>query len=111
MATDLFRQDGWEIDLLIDRSHDEIMARLSDHESDIIGISASGDHALDGLSRLVISIRIVKPQAYIFLSGSVLDEAAEKIDLLNLDGVARDFDGAMALMDQLGDVRPQNWRS
>lgn len=100
MATDLFRRDGWDIDLLVGRSQDEIIARVARSDFSIVGISASGDHSLKALSKLVVALRLSKPEAYIFLSGSVLDEAAAEVELLGLDGAARDFDGAKALMDQ-----------
>lgn len=100
MATDLFRQKGWEIDLILGQSHDELVDQICRSKASIIGLSASGDHSTAALSRLVIALRISNPFANIFVSGSIVQEARETVALMELDGMAAGMEEAKALMSQ-----------
>lgn len=98
MAADLFRKEGWEIDLLIDKSHDELVETISQSDAIIIGISAGGEHAVEPLSKLIIALRISNPKARIFISGNIVDDAREAIDLMGADGVVTDVEDAKRIM-------------
>ncbi|WP_147110263.1 B12-binding domain-containing protein [Tateyamaria sp. syn59] len=99
MAADLFRRDGWDVTLLIGKSHEELVAEIGQSQSIIIGISAGGGHALDALSRLVVALRLEKPDAALFVSGPILETDAETVSLLDIDGMAQDFETAQALIE------------
>ena len=101
MAADLFRQDGWRIELLTNRDHDELVAEIVAAEAGLIGLSASGANALDALTRLVLAIRIERPCAAIFVGGHIVAEAGDKLALLDIEGMAADLNGARAVLDRL----------
>jgi methanogenic corrinoid protein MtbC1 len=98
MATDLFRKNGWEIDLKVGKTHDELVAEISRSDAAVIGISAGGNHVVQPLSRLMVALRITNPRAWIFICGNVVDEAREAIDLMDPDGVVTDIDTALDVM-------------
>lgn len=103
MAADLFRKMGWDIDLLLGRSHDELVDEISQSDALIIGISAGGEHSLAALARLVVALRISKPQAFIVISGNMVDKMRVSIDLMDVDGRVSDIDDAKHLMNGLWD--------
>lgn len=103
MAADLFRKEGWDIDLKIDKSHDELVDDLSTSDAIVIGLSAAGNKSIEPLSKLIIALRISNPKAHIFVSGNVVDEARDAVDLMDADGVVTDVDEAMSLMCSVWD--------
>lgn len=103
MAADLFRKEGWEIDLKVDKTHDELVEDLSTSHAIIIGLSAGGNKAIEPLSKLVIALRISNPKAHIFVSGQIVEEAREEIALMDVDGTVTDIDEALQVMSAVWD--------
>lgn len=101
MAADLFRKDGWDIDLQVGLDHDALVARIEENPSGIVGLSISGEHSVEALSRLVVAIHICCPHAILFVSGQNIDEARPFLSLMGLDGVAASIDDAK---DQLSSL-------
>ncbi len=99
MAADLFRKDGWEIDLMIGRSHDELVEDIEQSHHYLIGLSSAGRHSSAELARLIIALRISKPTAYIMVSGQIVNDAEDIVSVLDADGAANDFETAQAIMD------------
>jgi methanogenic corrinoid protein MtbC1 len=104
MAADLFRKEGWDIDLQVGRSHDDLVDRLSEPTCRIIGLSAGGVHSAAPLARLLIALRISNPSALIFLSGQFLTTNPEMVGLMDIDGTADDYAGAQSVMDRLWSI-------
>lgn len=103
MAADLFRKEGWDIDLQIDDDHDSLVSYLVESDAALIGISAGGQHSLPALSRLIVALRIKMPGTALFVSGQITQEAADAINLIGVDGMVNDIDAAKALMIDLWD--------
>ena len=101
MAADLFRRDGWDITLKLGLSHDELVAHMEGSDAVLFGVSAAGEHSIRALSQLVIALRISNPNTKIFVSGNAITEAADKISLMGLDGVAADIQTARDVMASL----------
>lgn len=101
MASDLFRQDGWDIDLALDETHATLVERIRTAPSYVVGLSAGGIHALDALARLVVAIRVCRPDSVIIVSGNIVSEADQTIRLMGVDGSAVDYEGARAQFERL----------
>ncbi len=101
MATDLLREEGWNIDLKVGISHKDLVREIGASNSRLIGLSAAGAHSVVDLAKLVIALRISNPQAYILISGKVVSEARELVDLMDADAVADDYAGAKAALELL----------
>lgn len=99
MAADLFRKDGWDIELMIGKSHDELIADITTSDMVVIGLSASGERMLEALSKLVIALRIKKPTLKIFVSGHIVAEHADTVALMDIDGMAADYETAKYLLE------------
>lgn len=106
MAADLFRKDGWDIDLRIGRSHEELLRDIGRSGHRVIGLSAGGRHAAEPLARLVGVIRTGHPDARIMVSGKIVQDDRALVSSLGLDGLAEDFPTAQAIMDRLCKTSP-----
>ena len=103
MAADLFRKDGWDIDLMIGSSHDELVEDIKQSTPNLIGLSSAGRHSCAELARLIVALRISKPSAYIMVSGQIVNDAKDIVSLLGADGVANDFETARTILEELWD--------
>lgn len=100
MAADLFGSEGWNIDLKTGMSHDEMVAEMSASPYSILGLSAGGDHALGDLARLLVALRICRPDLKIFLGGQITDAPQELVSLLDVDGSASTVEDAQDVLQQ-----------
>lgn len=106
MAADLFRKEGWNIELMIGKSHDELVEDIEHSPHYLIGLSSAGRHSAAELARLIIALRISRPFAYIMVSGQIVNDAEDIVSVLGADGVANDFESAQAIMEELWDRLP-----
>jgi len=101
MAADIFRKDGWEIALKVGLDHDALVAEIERAPVGIVGLSVSGRHSIDALSRLVVALHIACPQAILIVSGPNIEEVRPILSLMGLDGIADTMDDAKAQFTQL----------
>ncbi len=105
MASDLLRADGWTIDLAIGETHEQLIERIAEAQPVIIGLSAAGEHAMPGLAKLVMAVRICTPDASIFVGGHIVDSYADLIQLSGVDAMAVDYDESRAALQRLWESR------
>lgn len=103
MAADLFRKEGWEIDLKVGLHHNQLVDEIESANPKVIGISCAGAHAIDALAHLVVALRITCPGSAIVLSGQIVNEAREMIDLMGADAVVTSVPEAKSIMSGLWD--------
>jgi len=101
MAADLFKQDGWDIDLVLDADHDELIDRIAHSGHIIIGLSAGGKHALETLTRVILAIRVSAPDARVLVAGNIVNELPDQIRLTGVDAQCATIEEARAEMDRL----------
>ena len=101
MATDLLREQGWLVDLQLTLDHDALVAKVVESGHVIIGVSAAGEHALPALAKLVLAIRVSRPDAAIMVSGNIVDQARDRIALMGVDGMSQTFAEASAMLDEM----------
>lgn len=101
MAADLARKDGWEIEFEIDATHEELVDRIAQGGYTLVGLSGGGDHAVANMARLVFALRISAPDTMIVVSGNIVDVSADSVRLMQVDGMGRDYDSAMAEIERL----------
>ncbi|MEM9910392.1 MAG: cobalamin-dependent protein [Pseudomonadota bacterium] len=99
MATDLFRRRGWHILLLVGLEHDALLSRISRADATALGVSAAGQHAAPQLARLLLDLRIVRPDCRVFISGNIVSEARDLVHSLLPDGVAQSVEDAERLLE------------
>lgn len=101
MVTDLMRQQGWDIDLEVGLQHDQLLEVILNSNKPIIGLSAGGVHTLAELAKLVIAIRLGAPKKLILVSGPIVEESREEVQLMGVDATATSYDGAVEELDML----------
>lgn len=101
MAADLFRKNGWDINLKIDTSIDELASEFRVAHPRIVGLSAGGEHAIEALAHLIIVIRINSPATAIMVSGQVVNEALDIVRLMGPDAIAFEFADVESEMERL----------
>lgn len=92
MISDLLAKDGWSITTRTGRDHDELVEDIAERDWRIIGLSAGGSHAIEPLARLIVALRIHKPDAKILIGGRILLEAHDSVLAMRPDAVAMDLD-------------------
>lgn len=105
VATDLFRDAGWDIDLAIGANHETLMARIEEAEPQIIGLSLSTEQRLVALVRLVVAVRLVSPGVVIGVAPGSSVDAKRLRDLVDIDLVFTDAPSAIRELERLIQLR------
>jgi len=103
MAADLFRHDGWLIDLKVGRSHDELVEELVETDYAILGLSAAHADCLPELVRLTAAVRVSTPHVRIVIAGRLAEVEPRLQELTDADAVSNDFDTLRAIMEDFHD--------
>ncbi len=101
MAVDLFRRQGWDVEHLIDLNHDQILEAAQDADIVLVGLSASGRRRRAALLRLVVALRIARPELRILLSGRVAKSEPDFLSQVGIDAIVEDVDTALKTVQQL----------
>lgn len=103
MAADLFRREGWEIDLEIGQSHDDLLMAQHLGAYPVIGLSASSEAMILPLARFVRAARLLTPGALIYIAGEITHLHRDIAVTVGADGALSDPVAAMrdisALLD------------
>ena len=100
MAADLFRKEGWDIDLKVGLSHDELVDEIESISPHILGLSAAGEHSIQALARLILSVRIVSPATLTLVSGAIVEECTDMVAALGVDAMVSEVDTAKLAMEE-----------
>lgn len=99
MAADLFRREGWLIDLKAGRSHDELMEELGWTEFGILALTATTGKVLPDLTRLIAAVRVTAPHARILVAGRLAQLEPGLALMTDADAAAGDIEQARAVLD------------
>lgn len=98
MATDLFRREGWDLELAIGLTYDELIARADDHAYHAVVLVAHSDRMIEPLTRLTMALRISLPLAQIIVAGNVVVGTPDIAELVGADAVIDDIETAVATL-------------
>lgn len=101
MAADMFRRSGWEVTHLVYMTHDEIVEAAQDVDIVLLGLSASGRRQRAALLKLVVALRVVRPDLKIILSGEITNREPDLIAQIGIDAIVRDVPSALAAVEDL----------
>lgn len=94
IATDVFRRNGWEIDMMIGLDHDALLDRADLRSYRMIVLVANTDALIARLTRLVLALRISHPLATIIVAGHIVDHHPDICTLVGADDVIKDIENA-----------------
>ncbi|MBI1170389.1 hypothetical protein GC209_03215 [bacterium] len=101
MAADMARAKGWDIELFVGRTHDELIEVIGTRDTAVIGLSASARRSLPDLIKLIVGLRISNPKARVLICGQITSRNLNLYGITGADAVAPDFDTAMDQMERL----------
>lgn len=105
VAADLFRRQGWDIDLKLGLSHNALLHRIAANEPEIVGLSFSNPERLSDLTQLCVSIRLSVPQALIVVAGPAVVDPEDLKAVADVDLVFTDVDEAEQHLARLMHMR------
>lgn len=107
IATDVFRREGWDVDMMVGLEHDHLVEQSDRRTYRAIVLVANSDSMIEPLARLVLALRISHPMSHIIVAGNILNHYPNISSLVGSDAVIRDIETAVAkLRDVLNE--PQN---
>ncbi len=106
VATDMFREAGWDIDLQIGLDEAALVARAEDTQPAMIGLSLSTPERLPDLLRLVLALRIGLPSVLIGVApaGELRDRDISAI--ADVDLILHDATSALETLEHRLHNRP-----
>jgi MerR family transcriptional regulator, light-induced transcriptional regulator len=101
MAADHLRRRGWEIDVKMALSHEDLVDQIGHDPYPIIGLSASTPAMIFPLARLIVALRVSNPGAWITIGGHIVDEEPDVVRLIDADAKVVTMDDAVAQMEMV----------
>ena len=101
IATDMARSRGWDIELFVGMTHDELVRSLEDRQPFLIGLSASGKRSLPALTKLIVALRLGNPAVRIMVCGQIASANLNLVGVAGADAAATDFEGAIGHLERL----------
>jgi len=98
VAADMFRERGWDIDLVTGCGHDALIARVERSAPRVIGLSLSSEARLNALARLVVGMRFAAPRAIIGVAPADGLDGHKVTELVDIDLL---FTGAVSALSDL----------
>lgn len=99
LATETFRDAGWNIDLQVGLHHDDLILHAVRTQPTIIGLSLSAEERLADLVRLVVALRLERPGAIIGVAPAMNMEDSVLRSVVDIDLVFRDAGSAEQDLD------------
>ena len=90
MAADLFRREGWEIDLEIGQDHEDLLMAQHLGGYPVVGLSASSGAMIMPLARVIRAMRLLTPGALIYVAGEITHLHPDIAETVAADGVLTD---------------------
>ena len=96
IATDIFRREGWDVDMLVGLDHDHLIEQSDRRTYRAIVLVANSDSMIEPLTRMVLALRISHPMSHIVVAGNILNHYPNISSLVGSDAVIRDIETAVA---------------
>ena len=104
IATDLFRRQGWDVDMAVGLEHDEMFEKAEQRHYRAIVLVANSDGMLAPLTRLALALRISHPLAHVVVAGNIVDHHPDVSTLVGADAVMKDIKGAVETLQHIIDA-------
>lgn len=95
IATDMFRREGWDVEMSVGEDHDTVIARAEKNRFLAIVLVANTEELLPVLVQLILALRITQPMAPIVVAGNMVDLRPDVQDLVGADAVLSDIETAV----------------
>ena len=106
MAADIFRKDGWDVDLRLDTTEVQLSDMLRRGGYPIVGLSAATPDRLRALARVVVELRLAAPKVLIFVGGNIARLEPDIAVRVGADGAAWEMHRCRQEMNRLHEMLP-----
>lgn len=104
MATEIFRREGWDVDMLVGLAHDVLVDQAERRSYSAVVLIANSDSMMEPLTRLILALRITQPLAHIVVAGNIIDHHPDIADTVGADAVMKDIETAVTTLRTVIDV-------
>lgn len=101
MARDLFETAGWDVNLLTGYDHDGLIDRIGSTDARAIGLSCGGAATASQLARLILGIRLERPELPILISGQIVVKHGNLVAAMAPDAAVTTIEEALSEMERL----------
>ncbi|WP_435704656.1 cobalamin B12-binding domain-containing protein [Yoonia sp.] len=101
MATDIFRREGWDVDMVLGLDHDTLLEQADTRNYKAIVLVAHSQTMIEPLTRLVLALRISHPLSHLVVAGHILDHHPDISDIVGADAVIKDINTAVARLAEM----------
>jgi len=98
IATDIFRREGWDVDMMVGLDHDMLVDQSDRRNYSAIVLVANSNDRLEALTRLVLAIRISHPLSQLVVAGNILDHYPNIQALVGADATIKDIGTAVSTL-------------
>ncbi|PJI91513.1 methanogenic corrinoid protein MtbC1 [Yoonia maricola] len=98
IATDVFRREGWDVDMMVGLDHDMLVDQSDRRNYRAVVLVANSDNMIERLTRLVLAIRISHPLAHLVVAGNILDHHPDILELVGADAMMKDIETAVSTL-------------
>ncbi|WP_375569712.1 cobalamin B12-binding domain-containing protein [Seohaeicola saemankumensis] len=105
VATDTFREAGWDIDLQLGRDQAALVDHIERTHPEIIGLSFSTTARLVDMISLIVELRIVQPHALIGVAPPTEFSEDDLLKVADVDLVFDDAKSALKALERLTSLR------
>jgi methanogenic corrinoid protein MtbC1 len=98
IATDMFRREGWDVDMMVGLDHDMLVDQSDRRSYRAIVLVANSDKMIEPLTRLVLALRISHPLAHVVVAGNILGHHPNIGELVGADAVMNDIETAVSTL-------------
>jgi methanogenic corrinoid protein MtbC1 len=91
IAADLFRRDGWDIDLRTGPATRDLVAAVRDNATPIVCLCASTERALPDLRDCIAALARLPERPHCFVAGIIADLRPDVADLVGADAALTDI--------------------
>lgn len=101
IAADLFRRDGGEVDVCLNKTHDEILELAETRHYSVIVLAAHSDRIVGSLLQLAVALRISQPLTPFALAGNLVEQLPEVKVMIGAELVLTDIKTAIPELQRL----------
>lgn len=101
MATDLFRENGWDVKLLTGKDHDTLADTIEQTDARALGLSCSSETTVGALARLILATRLIRPSLPILVSGKIATEKRALVEAMGPDAIVTSIPSAIGAIEEL----------
>ncbi len=94
IATDIFRREGWDVEMSVGEDHETIVSRAETNRYQAIVLVANSEGMVTQLVRLVLALRITQPMAKVVVAGNIVGQVPGVSDLTGADATIEQIETA-----------------